>query len=184
MHHAMKMYVGEEVQFQSLTSALDLGGWLASGSGRLTPGIYLIGDRWALNPVWTLWRRQNFWKNVIFWDVAPCSSCVNQRFGGTYRLHRQGRKIGARGTSVSRWLQIVGSHKNYTASHPRRRHSSQSPLWKPQILQKLLCESKTKPQSPIVKFVVQMLYRDIPARLMYRLCNWCDNSLGKRINCL
>jgi hypothetical protein len=26
-------------------------------------------------------------KNAVFWDVAPCRSCVNRRFGGTYRLH-------------------------------------------------------------------------------------------------
>jgi hypothetical protein len=25
-------------------------------------------------------------KNAVFWDVAPCSSCVNRRFGGTYRI--------------------------------------------------------------------------------------------------
>jgi hypothetical protein len=37
--------------------------------------------------------------------VAPFTSCVNRRFGGTYRLHLQGRKIRERGTSVSRWLQ-------------------------------------------------------------------------------
>jgi hypothetical protein len=43
-------------------------------------------------------------KNAIFWDVAPCTSCVNQRFGGTYRLHLQGRRIRERGTRVSRWL--------------------------------------------------------------------------------
>jgi hypothetical protein len=23
-------------------------------------------------------------KNAVFWDVAPCRSCVNRRFGGTY----------------------------------------------------------------------------------------------------
>jgi hypothetical protein len=23
-------------------------------------------------------------KNVVFWDVALCRSCVNRRFGGTY----------------------------------------------------------------------------------------------------
>jgi hypothetical protein len=34
-----------------------------------------------------------FLKNVVFWDVALCRSCVNRRFGGTYRLHLQGRKI-------------------------------------------------------------------------------------------
>jgi hypothetical protein len=26
-------------------------------------------------------------KNAVFWDAAPCRSCVNRRFGGTYRLH-------------------------------------------------------------------------------------------------
>jgi hypothetical protein len=33
-------------------------------------------------------------KSIIFWDMTPCSplSC-NRRFGGTYRLHLQGRRI-------------------------------------------------------------------------------------------
>jgi hypothetical protein len=43
-------------------------------------------------------------KNVVFWDVGPCKFCVNRRFGRTYRLHLQGRKIRERGTSLSRWL--------------------------------------------------------------------------------
>jgi hypothetical protein len=47
-------------------------------------------------------------KNVVFWDVALCSSCVNRRFGATYRLHRQIRKIPERGTNVNR---CSGSHK-------------------------------------------------------------------------
>jgi hypothetical protein len=38
-------------------------------------------------------------KNAVFWDVVQCSSCVNRRFGGTYRLHLQGRQIRERGTS-------------------------------------------------------------------------------------
>jgi hypothetical protein len=78
-------------------------------------------------------------KNVVFWDVAPCKSCVNQRFGGTYRFQLQGRKIRERGTSVSShlvrgffnpedggdtFLRIVGSHKIYATPQPRRRHSS------------------------------------------------------------
>jgi hypothetical protein len=47
-----------------------------------------------------------FLKNAVFWDVTPCRSCeFNRRFGGTYRLHLQGRKIRERGTSVSMWLQ-------------------------------------------------------------------------------
>jgi hypothetical protein len=44
-------------------------------------------------------------KNAVFLDVGPCRSCVNRSFGGTYRLHLQGRNIRERGTSVSRWLQ-------------------------------------------------------------------------------
>jgi hypothetical protein len=44
-------------------------------------------------------------KNAVFWDVAPCRYCVNRRFGGTYRLNLQGRKIRERGASVGRWLQ-------------------------------------------------------------------------------
>jgi hypothetical protein len=34
-------------------------------------------------------------KSIILWDVMPCSllSC-NRRFGGTYRLHLQGRLSG------------------------------------------------------------------------------------------
>jgi hypothetical protein len=43
-------------------------------------------------------------KNAVFWYVAPCRSCVERRFGGTYRLHLQGRKIRERGTNVSRLL--------------------------------------------------------------------------------
>jgi hypothetical protein len=45
-------------------------------------------------------------KNAVFWDVAPCRSCeINRRFGGTYRLHLQGRKIRKRGSNVSRYQQ-------------------------------------------------------------------------------
>jgi hypothetical protein len=38
-------------------------------------------------------RRENvksYAKNAVFWDVSPCSSCGNRRFGGTYWLHLQG----------------------------------------------------------------------------------------------
>jgi hypothetical protein len=32
-------------------------------------------------------------KNTTFWDITPCSPLsVNRHFGGTYRLHLQGRK--------------------------------------------------------------------------------------------
>jgi hypothetical protein len=28
--------------------------------------------------------------NDVFWDVTPCGSCKNRRFGGTYHLLLQG----------------------------------------------------------------------------------------------
>jgi hypothetical protein len=31
-------------------------------------------------------------KNTIFWDVTPCGSCRNRRFGGMYRHNHQGDK--------------------------------------------------------------------------------------------
>jgi hypothetical protein len=46
-------------------------------------------------------------KNVVFWDVAPCRSCVNRRFGGTYGLYLQGRKIREGGTSMRRSLRLM-----------------------------------------------------------------------------
>jgi hypothetical protein len=49
-------------------------------------------------------------KNAIFWHVTPCRSCVNRPFRG------------------NTFLWNVGSHKIYTASHPRKRHSSYSDL--------------------------------------------------------
>jgi hypothetical protein len=67
-------------------------------------------------------------KKAVFWDVAPCRSCVNRRFGGTYRLHLQGRKIRERETSVSRWLQtelsLEAIRSSETSVHTRstRRH--------------------------------------------------------------
>jgi hypothetical protein len=35
-------------------------------------------------------------KKVVFWDLASCSLGYNQSFGGTYRLHLQGRWIATR----------------------------------------------------------------------------------------
>jgi hypothetical protein len=31
-------------------------------------------------------------KNAVFWDVTPCGSCKNRRFGATYRLNIQSGK--------------------------------------------------------------------------------------------
>jgi hypothetical protein len=54
-------------------------------------------------------------KNSVFWDVPPCESCVNRRFGGMYRLCLLGRKIRDRGTSLSRWLQTESPVETHAA---------------------------------------------------------------------
>jgi hypothetical protein len=34
-----------------------------------------------------------YMKSIIFWDMTPCSPLsFNRRFGGTHRLHLQGRR--------------------------------------------------------------------------------------------
>jgi hypothetical protein len=53
----------------------------------------------------TVLRKTVYIKNAVLWDVAPCRSCTNRRFGGTYHLHLHCGKIRERGISVSRWLQ-------------------------------------------------------------------------------
>jgi hypothetical protein len=37
-------------------------------------------------------RTKSLKKNALFWDVAPCDFIINRRFGGTCRLHLQGRR--------------------------------------------------------------------------------------------
>jgi hypothetical protein len=32
---------------------------------------------------------------IIFWEMTPCGSYKNQRFGGSYRLHLQGARVRA-----------------------------------------------------------------------------------------
>jgi hypothetical protein len=44
-------------------------------------------------------------KNAVFWNEAPCRSCINRRFGETYRLHLQGRRKKKKSASVSKWVQ-------------------------------------------------------------------------------
>jgi hypothetical protein len=47
----------------------------------------------------------HYLKSSIFWDVTPCSPFkVNRRFGGTCRLHLQGREISQAGEQLeTRW---------------------------------------------------------------------------------
>jgi hypothetical protein len=106
-------------------------------------------------------------KSTIFWDITPCSQLsVNRRFGGTYSLHLQGRKISwARKTSVKAcgkqnffdpedvgdmFLRNVGWHStDYTALHPRKWYSSMLKL----ILRKQnILQSSVSEEDPAVGF--------------------------------
>jgi hypothetical protein len=39
-------------------------------------------------------------KNAVFWNVPPCSSCKNRRFGGRYRLYHLVERIIELGASA------------------------------------------------------------------------------------
>jgi hypothetical protein len=52
-------------------------------------------------------------KNTIFWDVTPCGSCKNRRFGETYHLHHQGDKNRQARNKVSNNYQPKHAVKKY-----------------------------------------------------------------------
>jgi hypothetical protein len=61
-------------------------------------------------------------KNDVFWDVTPCGSCKNRRFGGTYRLHHQGdnNRLKLRGMPVLRKDNSSMCHGTVTSAHRSR----------------------------------------------------------------
>jgi hypothetical protein len=89
-------------------------------------------------------------KNVDFWDVAPCRSCVNRRFGGKYRIHRRVENPASeepawaggcrftlvprsRGFLPCRWMWYFLPKRRFTQGlHGVT--SQKTPPWKPQIL--------------------------------------------------
>jgi hypothetical protein len=40
-------------------------------------------------------------KNCVFWDITPCDSCKNRRFGGTYASIMKVTRIGELGTTLA-----------------------------------------------------------------------------------
>jgi hypothetical protein len=40
-------------------------------------------------------------KNAVIWDMTPCGSRKNHRFGRTYRFHQQRERIGELGTTLA-----------------------------------------------------------------------------------
>jgi hypothetical protein len=58
-------------------------------------------------------------KEAVFWDVASCRSGVNRRFGGTYRLHHQGRRENIRKSAREASVRDVKRSLRYVP--PKRR---------------------------------------------------------------
>jgi hypothetical protein len=44
------------------------------------------------NTPWYFSRKHFILKNAVFWNVTPCSSCMNRRLEGLYRLRHQDEK--------------------------------------------------------------------------------------------
>jgi hypothetical protein len=53
---------------------------------------------------------------IIFWEMTPCGSYKNRRFGGSYRLHLQGARVRA-GYSASLCLYRSLQLRSVTRSH-------------------------------------------------------------------
>jgi hypothetical protein len=53
-------------------------------------------------------------KNAVFGDVARCRSCVNRRFGVTYCLHLQSRKIRERGNQLEQVAEPIQAGSSLT----------------------------------------------------------------------
>jgi hypothetical protein len=120
-------------------------------------------------------------KNAVFWDVALCRSCVNRRFGGTRRLHLQGRRIRERvcsvqppahaGSSLADYstLKIETIRSSETSVHTRstQGHIPQDGILHDSYL--LGCfhwSHSIKPYISFPLFHVSGLYKPTP------LCNW------------
>jgi hypothetical protein len=48
----------------------------------------------------TVTEIEYMYKVAIFWDIAPCSLCMNQCFVGAYHFHFQGNKSAEPETSM------------------------------------------------------------------------------------
>jgi hypothetical protein len=77
---------------------------------RTTIIIFGSTQRWVVTSMnqlytWEMKEHKLEVKSTVFWDIKPCGPLkVNRCFGGTYRLHFQGRRMNrARNQRETRW---------------------------------------------------------------------------------
>jgi hypothetical protein len=58
---------------------------------------------------------------IIFWEMIPCDSYKNRRFGGSYLLHLQGARVRA-GYWCSRKLEAIRSSETSVLIRATRCH--------------------------------------------------------------
>jgi hypothetical protein len=62
-------------------------------------------------------------KNAVFWDVAPCRSCVNRRFGGTYSsLQPPAHAISSDADFSTLKMEAIRSSKTSVQTRPTGGH--------------------------------------------------------------
>jgi hypothetical protein len=65
-------------------------GWLRKAKENLNKDIHVpVEIQTGTSEIQT---RNVTMKNAVFWDMSPCGIFINRRFGGTCRLHLQGRR--------------------------------------------------------------------------------------------
>jgi hypothetical protein len=104
-------------------------------------------------------------KNSVFWDVAPCTSCVNRRFGGTYRLHLQDKKIRERGKQGEQVSAAGSSLADFSSLKMEAILSSETSVHIPEngILHKRELLAKLTPRSWVLeKPPVTQLLKNFP----------------------
>jgi hypothetical protein len=52
---------------------------------------------------------------IIFWEMTPCGSYKNRRFGGSYRLHLQGARVRALQSEVESSCIGTDSYESETS---------------------------------------------------------------------
>jgi hypothetical protein len=119
------------------TYSQNLSGDCIRGLNIRSNGIHVwrrIKYKWAAYlQIWAFYSGDS----AVLWDVAPCRSCVNRRFGGTYHLHIQCRKFCERGpahagSSLADFstlnMEVIRSSETSVHIRSTRRHTPEDDI--------------------------------------------------------